>query len=87
MKTGKIILWSLVALTIASSGVWAYRRFVWTKKRAIAYIRSKDADANADSLAKMDDGYVIARAKAYFNKEDTYTFNGKKYLTVSGKAA
>lgn len=84
MKTGKVVMWSIVTLVIVGGGYFAYQKFAWNKKRAIK-ILAKYTNLPESSFADQGEQYLIARAKAVQGNMDEFKFEGKNYDTKTGK--
>lgn len=82
---GKTILWVLVAATIGVGGYMLYKKYNWNKQKAIDYL-AQNTGEKPESYQSLGEGYLIARAKAMKANQDTYLYEGKTYVTATGRA-
>ena len=82
----KTITRILAVAVIAAGSYYAYKRFYWNKRKAIKYIIKNDPDKNAkeSDLETFGEGYLVARAKAMMNGDDTFVYEGITLQTDTG---
>ena len=82
----KTILRVFIGLTLLTGAYIIYKRTVWTKSKAIQYIKAIDPDFNEKAAEKMGDAYLISRAKAFRDGKTEFIVAGSKYDTKTGRA-
>lgn len=93
MKTGKVIMWSAIALVViggvyfwmkGKKNVGSSDKIVADKTSALDVI-AKYTGKTADYFAGNEDAYLIARANAIISNSPNFIFRNKNYDTQTGK--
>jgi hypothetical protein len=57
-----------------------------TRSNAISILIDKlGNEYSVSSFDNMEDAYLMARANGYLSKSETFDYNGKTYITATGK--
>jgi hypothetical protein len=82
----RVYIFYILVFLIIAFWVWYFAIRI-DKKKAIAIIVKNSPTADPKKLEGFGEDYLIARAKAFRSKKETFELNGKSYITATGKAA
>lgn len=83
------IIFTAVFAGLVIGGYFAYKHFSLTKKVKVDFLIQNEyyrggTNGAHDLLMKLDDDYINNWYKAAKNKADTFTSNGKTFITKGG---
>lgn len=83
----KIILWTTLGISVTIGLFYLYRSLikVETKEQAINILIDNNPTRYLDLLTSFDEGFLKAWATATLRHEKTFTYNGEKYDSWTGK--
>lgn len=82
----KALEWAILFATIGGASFWAYKKFVWTKSRALKYIKNERPDVAISQVENWDEYFIIAWAKALYSKTEVFQYQSKIYNTKTARA-
>lgn len=89
-NTAKFLIGALVTAAVSGAGYYFFYYKpgygITTKENAMEVIIKKYPSASIETMQSMDAGYLVARARAIRSEKESFEFDGKKYLTLNGRA-